>query len=140
MRQWTGLIVAQTLLGVALLGLWAWIVDLGAVGETLGQASWGFVLLAAGLAITSTFVRATRWRLLLQPIAAVPGLDVWLISLASSLINFVIPIRSGEIARSLFLKQRDSVPISASLPTVIVDRSLDLLAMLMIRAIGIFTA
>ena len=136
MRQRTGLIVAQTLLGVALLAVWAWIVDLGAVGETLSQANWGFVLLAAGLGATSSFVRATRWRLILRPVAQIPRLDVWLISLASSLINFVIPIRSGELARGLFLKQKHGVPISASLPTIAVDRSLDLLAVLVVGAFG----
>jgi uncharacterized protein (TIRG00374 family) len=63
-------------------------------------------------------------------------MDVWLISLASSLISFLIPLRTGELARALFLKQRHKIPISASLPTVAVDRSLDLLAVLVIGAVG----
>ncbi len=136
-RGW--LIAGQTLLGVVLLAAWLWIVDLEAVAATLRSAQWGFVVLAAGVALMSSGIRALRWRMVLQPIAIVPRLDVWLISLASSLINFVIPIRSGEIARSLFIKQRDSVPISASLPTVAVDRSLDLLALLVIGAAGILS-
>lgn len=133
------LIAGQTMLGVFLLAAWLWIVDLEAVADTLRSAQWGWVALAAGLAITSTIVRAVRWRLILRPIASVPRIDVWLISLASGLINFVIPIRSGEIARSIFLKQRDRVAISASLPTVAVDRSLDMLAVLTIGAIGILS-
>ena len=136
-RRW--LIAGQSLLGVVLLVAWLLVVDLGAVANTLRSAQWSFVVLAACLGITSTFVRAVRWRLILRPIAKVPRVDVWLIILASSLINFVIPIRSGELARSLFLKQRDSVPISASLPTVAVDRSLDMLAVLTIGAIGILS-
>ncbi|MFQ5943595.1 MAG: lysylphosphatidylglycerol synthase transmembrane domain-containing protein [Anaerolineales bacterium] len=136
-KKW--LIAGQTLLGVILLAAWLWIVDLNAVADTLRSAQWGFVALAAIIAVTSTSVRAVRWHLILRPIAEVPRIDVWLIGLASSLINFVIPIRSGEIARSLFLKQRDTVPISASLPTVAVDRSLDMLAVLVIGAIGILT-
>lgn len=135
-----GLVIAgQTMLGAVLLAAWLWIVDLEAVADTLRAAQWGFVALAAGIAVTSTMVRAVRWRLILRPIALVPQVDVWLISLASSLINFVIPVRSGEIAKSLFLKQRDSVPISASLPTVAVDRSLDLLALLVIGAVAVLS-
>ena len=136
-RGW--LIAGQSLLGVILLAAWLWIVDLEAVSATLRTAQWGFVILAVGVALTSSAIRALRWRMVLRPIAAVPRLDVWLISLASSLINFIVPIRSGEIARSLFLKQRDSVPISASLPTVAVDRSLDLLAVLIIGTVGILS-
>ena len=97
------MIVAQTLLGVALLVVWAWIVDLGAVGETLGQANWGFVLLAAVLGVTSSVVRAMRWRLILRPVAHIPRLDVWLISLASSLINFVIPIHDFPCVMMIFV-------------------------------------
>ena len=136
-RRW--LIAGQTLLGVVLLAAWLWIVDLEAVAATLRSARWAFVVLAIGVALISSGIRALRWRMVLRPIAMVPRLDVWLISLASSLINFVMPIRSGEIARSLFLKQRDSVPISASLPTVAVDRSLDLLALLVIGVVGVLS-
>ena len=139
MRSRIGIIAAQTLLGAGLLAAWLWIVDLGAVAETLAQAKWGYVLLAGVIAGASTFIRAMRWRLVLKPIAGVPRLDVLLISLASSLINFVIPIRSGEVAKSLFLKQRLNVSIAASLPTVAVDRSFDMLAVLSIGAVGILT-
>lgn len=136
-RIW--LIAGQSLLGVALLVAWLLIVDLDAVAETLRSAEWGLVALAAGLAVTSTVVRAVRWRLVLRPIASVPQVDVWLISLAAGLINFVIPIHSGELARGLFLKQKHGVPISASLPTVAIDRSFDMLAVLTIGVVGILT-
>ena len=136
-REW--IIAGQTLLGVALLAAWVWVVDLNAVAETIRQARWLHVLAAAGLGLLSTVVRSQRWRFILKPIATVPRLDVWLIAQASGLINFVVPLRSGEIAKSLFLKQRDSVPISASLPTVVVDRSFDLLALLVIGAIGVLS-
>ena len=139
LRRRGPLLIAQTVIGLLLLGGWLWIVDLGAVAETLAQAKWGYVLLAGVIAVASTLIRAMRWRLVLKPIARVPRLDVWLISMASSLINFVIPIRSGEIARSFFLKQRDSIPISTSLPTVAVDRSFDMLAVLSIGGVGILT-
>ena len=134
-----GWLAGQTLLGAGLLAAWLWIVDLEAVAATLRTAQWGFVVLAVGVALISSGIRALRWRMVLRPIATVPRLDVWLISLASSLINFVVPIRSGEIARGFFLKRRHSVPISASLPTVVVDRSFDLLALLVIGAIGVLS-
>lgn len=136
-KKW--LIAGQSLFGAILLGAWLWIVDLQAVAVTLRDAQWRLVLVAAAFGLGATVIRALRWQLILRPIAHVPRIDVWLITLASSLINFVIPIRSGELARSLFIKQRDSVPISSSLPTVAVDRSLDMLAVLIIGATGILT-
>jgi uncharacterized protein (TIRG00374 family) len=131
-----GLLIAQTLLGLALLVAWVLLVDLGAVGRTLSQARWMYVLLAAVIALSSSLIRSQRWRLVLGPIASVPLLDLFLIIMASGLVNFVIPLRTGEIARSLLLKQRHRVPMSASLPTIAVDRSFDLLAVLVVGTIG----
>ncbi len=137
MRRGSWLLAVQTALGLALLAVWLYLVDLGEVFQTLGKVRWGYVAAAALVGWSSTYIRAIRWRLILRPIAQVQRADVWLIVLASSLINFVIPIRSGELARSLFLKQRENVPISASLPTVAVDRSFDLLVVLLIGAVGV---
>src|SRR4030067_1139488 len=54
----------------------------------------------------------------------VPLIEIWLVGLASSLVGFVVPIRAGELARSLLLKQRHSLSVAASLPRVAVDRLL----------------
>jgi len=134
-----GLLIAQTLLGLALLVAWLYLVDLREVGQTLSQARWHLVLLAAVIGLSSSVLRSQRWRTVLRPIASVPLLDVWMISMASSLVNFVIPLRTGELARSLLLKQRHRVPIAASLPTVAVDRSFDLLAVLVVGTLGAFS-
>jgi uncharacterized protein (TIRG00374 family) len=132
----TALLIAQTLLGAALLAAWLWFVDLEAIGRILGQARWPLVVLTAALWIGSGAMRALRWRTVIRPIARVPVLDLWLISLAANLVNFVVPLRTGEVARSLFLRQRRQVPFAASLPTVAVDRAFDLAALLALGAAG----
>jgi uncharacterized protein (TIRG00374 family) len=126
----------QTLFGVLLLAAWLYLVDLGEVAIALSQARWLIVLLAAGVGTSSSLLRSLRWRTILRPIQLIPLLDLWLISLASSLINFIIPLRTGEVARSLFLRHRHRIPILTSLPTIAIDRSFDLLAVLLIGAIG----
>lgn len=136
-RSW--LILAQTLLGLGLLVAWALIVDLGEVGRQLASARLPFVLAGGLVSLTTPFLRAMRWRLVLRPLAQVPQIDLWLIGLASSLVGFVVPIRSGELARSLLLKQRHGVSVAASLPTVVVDRSFDMLAVLLLGATGALT-
>lgn len=94
------------------------------------------LLAAAVLAVLSSAARSVRWGTLLGHYMKLKLNEVWRIGLASSLINFVIPIRSGELARALFLKQLHKIPISVSLPTVAVDRSLDLFAVVVVGAIG----
>jgi len=134
-RRRASLLIVQSLIGLGLLGAWAYAVDLREVGRTLSQARWALVL-AAALGLSSSLVRSVRWRMVLRPVALVPLLDLWLISMASSLVNFVIPVRSGEVARGLLLKQRPNVSFAASLPTLAVHRSFDLLVVLMLVAAG----
>ena len=131
-----GLLIAQTLLGFTMLVVWVLLVDLRKVGRTLSQARWARVLLAAPIGLSSSLMRSQRWRLVLPSIANVPLLDLFFIIMASSLVNFGIPLRAGEIARSLLLKQRHSAPMSASLPTIAIDRSFDLLVVLIVGSIG----
>jgi len=133
------LIAAQTLLGLGLLIGWALIVDLEQVGMQLASARLPLVAAAALVSLITPFLRAARWRLVLKPQVRVPLIEIWLVGLASSLVGFVVPIRAGELARSLLLKQRHSLPIAASLPTVAVDRSFDMLAVLILGATGALT-
>jgi uncharacterized protein (TIRG00374 family) len=135
-RRRTILLILQSLLGISLLVAWAFAVDLGEVGRTLVSAAWQLVLAAALINIATTVLRAVRWRLILRSIAEVPLRELWFISFASSLINFIIPLRTGEVARAVLLKQRHKVPVSAALPTIAVDRSLDLLAVLIEGVVG----
>ena len=46
----------------------------------------------------------------------------------------MLPVQGGELAKSLILKQIKRVPVSQSLPTVAMDKSLDLMPALIIMA------
>lgn len=136
MRRKSWLLLSQSLVGLALLTAWLIVVDIEELTATLGLIRWSFLGLAATLGLLSLLVRSMRWRLVLLPVANLPLKELIPIGLASSLINFVVPIRSGELARGVLLKQRHSVSLSVSLPTVALDRSLDLLAVLLIGLVG----
>ena len=82
----------------------------------------------SGIAFLSAFsIRGVRWKLFLNPICNVSTFTVIRIFLISIFINFLLPISSGEIAKALMLKRIATIPVSQSLPTVAMDRSMDLL-------------
>jgi hypothetical protein len=119
--------LAQLILGIGLLIAWASIVDLPTVGRTLARARWGYVLLAGLIWLASGIMRTLRWRIVLSSVARLPLFDLWLVGAAAALINFLIPLRTAEIAKSLLLKQRHGISISSSLTSVVFDRVFDLL-------------
>lgn len=80
--------------------------------------------------VASHIVRSTRWRRLLAQVPGRISLDVafraTMIGYASSI---VIP-RSGEVLRPAFLSRNSHVPFGASLASIVVERVLDLVALL----------
>lgn len=136
MRRGSWVLVFQSLIGLGLLVAWLLVVDTQSLLANLGAVKWRTIALAGALGVLSLSIRSVRWKQVLSPVANVPFPDLWAIGLASSLINFVIPVRSGELARGVFLKQRYAVRMSVSLPTVVLDRSLDLLAVVLIGIVG----
>ncbi len=96
------------------------------------------VLLAllASLAFVLAFsIRAMRWKLFLNPIAKVRSLTIIQLFLVGVFLNFLLPIRAGELAKSLVLKRKIGIPLNQSLPTITMDKAFDLLPALFVMAV-----
>lgn len=92
--------------------------------------------LLSGVAFLLAFsIRGLRWKLFLNPVAKVNTLKVVQLSLVGIFLNFLLPIRAGEVAKPLMLKRIARVPISQSVSTVAMDKALDLVPALFIMAI-----
>ena len=135
-RRRIALLLLQSFLGLGLLIARVRLVDLSSVAGRLAAMQWPFVVVALGLGLLAYLARTARWRLLLRPIARLPLGDIIPIVFASTLINFLLPLRTGELARSLLLKQRRGVTVAGSLATVAVDRAFDLAIVLALAAVG----
>ena len=82
--------------------------------------------------LTSLALRGLRWHFFLKPLGKVSILRTIQIFVIGSFLNFLLPIRGGEVAKSLILKRATDIPMSRSLPTVAMDKALDLLPALFI--------
>ncbi len=92
--------------------------------------------LLSGLAFLLAFsIRGIRWKLFLNPVGRISTFKAIQLFLVGIFLNFLLPIRGGEVAKSLILKRIAKIPISQSLPTVAMDKALDLLPALLIMAI-----
>ncbi len=95
-----------------------------------------FFACLSGLALASSYcIRGARWRLFLKPIGKVSLLQAIQLFWIAVFINFILPVQGGELAKSLMLKRISNIPVSQSLPTVAMDKALDLLPALFIMAL-----
>jgi len=101
----------------------------------LYKMDWGWMLFSLVFGVTAQLFRGIRWRQTLEPIGEKPHLadciHAVFISYASSL---VIP-RSGEFARCAILAKYDNTSFTKALGTVVTERAIDSLFILLITAI-----
>jgi uncharacterized protein (TIRG00374 family) len=125
-------VVILLILGLLLLFLWVKTVDIPALSSQLRQTQLGFIGIAVVFYLLGILVRSIRWKLLLSHITDIRTGTSFNLYLSGQLFNYLIPLRIGEVAKSVFLKQKKDVRITKSLPTIIVDKVLDLFVLLIV--------
>jgi len=91
------------------------------------------------LGVVSHFLRAWRWKLMLDA----SGTKVWLWNsffavMIGYLANSIIP-RLGEITRCGIMKRKNDVPIPYAIGTVITERFIDFVMLMIVTAITVFS-
>jgi uncharacterized protein (TIRG00374 family) len=127
--RWNGLLVRTGIglgIGLLLVVVFLQLVSFGRVYRRLEHLNIPLALLCGAVFLAAYVVRALRWRLLLRP-HRVGVRRVVSIYFVAIFINWLLPIRGGEIAKSLLLRRSDGIPVSESLATVTIDKALDLL-------------
>jgi len=104
--------------------------------HTWDGAHKGWLLLMAVIAMLSHVVRAERWRMLFTPLGESPKLSHSFLSLmVGYLVNLVIP-RGGEVSRCYNLYKLDKIPVETSFGTVVLERIVDVLCLLLLVALS----
>ncbi|MFO7896002.1 MAG: lysylphosphatidylglycerol synthase transmembrane domain-containing protein [Candidatus Cloacimonadales bacterium] len=119
-------------LGIIFLLLWFKMIDWQEFASFFQQFDLWAVVLFSAFYVLAYFLRSLRWRLILQPITNLQPHTSFFIFMTGLMINYLIPIRAGELTKSFILKVRRDIPVSKSLPTVFIDKLSDLFPILLI--------
>jgi glycosyltransferase 2 family protein len=125
----------QTAFGLLLLWLWLRTVSLPEVLSHARVHSWLAVVLMMFLFLVTALIRARRWLLLLRPLAPVGMVRAFAMNAAGGILNYVIPIRTGDAARAWWLWRRHRVPAGSALATIVIDKACDLTGVALVLAI-----
>jgi uncharacterized protein (TIRG00374 family) len=113
-------------IGVLLVIVFLQLVSFSRVYKRLEHLNIPLALLCGAVFLAAFVVRALRWRLFLRPhrIGIRRVVSIYFIAM---FINWLLPIRAGELAKCLLLRRSDGIQISESLATVTMDKAMDLL-------------
>lgn len=121
----SGFLLYQALRGVA------W----GRVWYTIASAEWPYIAAGAATVCISYFLRAVRWRILLNAGARLPVGLVFCANMAGYLGNNFLPARAGEVIRSLLISSRSALSRTYVLTTALGERLMDVIALILCSSI-----
>ena len=100
-------------------------VSLGSMLESVRDVRWTWVGVAIAIDILSYVTQGLRWRLLLMPVGELPWIDATRAIYAGLFASEVLPMRPGEVLRAVLVSRRLNAPVSAVVPSILVERLFD---------------
>jgi len=100
--------------------------------NALFHANYWWVAFAVLIGLLSHLIRALRWNMMIEPLGYRPRLKTTFYSvMIAYLANMAIP-RLGEVTRCGILQRYEKVPFDKALGTIVVERAIDLLSLIII--------
>ncbi len=132
---------ANLILTILLIGWGAWYlireVTLAEIGAAMAQAKLGYIISATAIFITTVVIKAWRWQLMYYPANQAPTFkEAFWAMMTGQFINVTVPfLRLGEVARIYSLQQETGLSKMRSLGTLVVEKALDLIVLLLTLAL-----
>ena len=99
--------------------------------RSISEANYVWIALSMTVGVFAHFTRALRWKMLLQPLGLNPKTsNTFYAVMIGYLGNLALP-RLGEVLRCGILKRYENIPLTQSFGTVIVERVIDLIMLLL---------
>lgn len=124
-------ILLNSAVGLVLIVIWSRFVDLNDIGAKIWSINPNYIAIFFGLFVASGLLRAWRFKMLLSQFQ-IPLSDLSMLHFLSQLLSFMIPIRVGEITKSIYLNSVYNLPLGKSLVWVFIDRFVDFWTVLLL--------
>src|SRR5690349_6275215 len=134
---WHALAVAALTIGL----LW-WFFrtpDARAVWRAMMAARLSFVLLAVLVTLQTYAIRTWRWQALLIPVGHARFGPAFRATVIGFTATFLLPGRVGEVLRPYLLARREGFSATAAFATILIERVLDLVAVLVLFSFFLLT-
>ena len=128
-----GLVFSTLLVYLSIRGI-----DFQGVAEGFRTIHYVYVLPTLALLFLMQFLRSYRWGLILSPQAKIDQLSLFSVTSVGFLAIVAIPARLGELARPYLITKKSCLKMSSALGTIIVERVLDSLTVLLIAVFVLF--
>lgn len=130
-------LIIGCLIGLVFLYLAGRKVDFSLMWEAFKKVNYWFVLLAIPVLFSSHVLRAFRWRYLMDPIKRLDVASLFSALLIGYMANILMPAHLGEVLRAYVLGKKRGVSASSTFATIVVERIIDVFALLLLMVFAI---
>ena len=107
-------------------------VNVADVWTATRAADGSLLVLAVAVTMMVYALRAFRWQYLLAPIGRTHFATAFQTTVIGFCASFLLPARPGEVLRPYLLAKREGLPATAAFATIILERLLDLVTVLLL--------
>jgi uncharacterized protein (TIRG00374 family) len=133
---------ARTIAVLALAGLLVAVflrnVDLSSVGVAMRHAHLSWLVVLVGSILLNLVIRAWRWQYLFDPHATPSFGNSFRATAVGFAARSLLPAAAGELVRPYFLSRRERVSATGAFATIVIERLLDTVTVLILLASNVF--
>jgi uncharacterized protein (TIRG00374 family) len=128
------------ILAIVLLALFLRHADLQQVWMEVKRSRWDLVAFSVAVTGLTYVLRAVRWQYLLAPIGSVRLMTAFRTTVIGFAASALLPARAGEVLRPYLLARRERLSATAAFATIILERVLDTLIVLLLFGVFLLLA
>jgi uncharacterized protein (TIRG00374 family) len=129
-------VIRQVIIGLVVsLACLAWVLrklDFALLWNTIQHINWLYFIAVNFLLAISLWLRALRWRLMLEPVKKTSLGNLFWATIIGFGANNMLPARLGELVRAYALGRLEQIPATSALATVLLERVLDGMVLLLV--------
>jgi len=127
-----------SLLAIALLAWFLRGANIRDVAEQVRHANLALILASVLIVAVIYVVRTVRWQYVLQPVGPTRFRTAFRTTIIGFAASFILPARAGEVLRPYLLARQDGLSATAAFATVVVERVLDMIAVLALLSVFVW--
>jgi len=115
-------------------------IDFKSLAKNLKEANYYWIIPSIFFGLLAFILRARRWQLLIHPLGFRPSFwHTFYALMVGYLANLALP-RIGEVTRCVALGKKEKIAVDKLFGTVIIERAIDFISILLLLVIIIFTS
>lgn len=115
-------------------------IDAGKVVYLIANSNFTLIILAIFISLSvNIFLGAVKWRSILSGLKYnLSFREVFYIRSGCLPLKVIFPLKSSELLKAFYLKRRDRIPAARAVSSIVLDKTLNILTLMIIFLIGLF--